>query len=99
MKTPPTWEQRFDKQFGEINQHYEEFFYTEHIKHFIRTLLAAHEATLRQEIGERVSEIFKSHRQRAEALTEYTTNFSTKGAMGFCDEVGQEVLAIINPTP
>ena len=39
MKTPTpheSWRNEFDLKFGEINQHYEEFFYTEKIKEFIR---------------------------------------------------------------
>lgn len=48
-----------------------------------------------REIVDLVKEIIDKHYKKAQALTEYTTTFSTHGAMGLCNEIRDNLLSRI----
>lgn len=91
MKTPPTWEEEFDKRYvvdnlyiaadgGETDGY--EYVAAKSVKDFIRTLLTSHEAAIRQEIGEKLEEI----------------RFDTHNGKDVYQKI-VSLLAMINPTP
>lgn len=87
MNHTDEWKEEFDKKFGEINQHYEEFFYTSKIKSYISNLLSSQRARDRAVLREKVEKMLPDPMTESER-----DEFHCEGAIL---QWGEEVLEIL----
>lgn len=102
MKTPPTWEEEFNSlakdeyDRGAAGLPYRIW----KMRELVKNLLTSHEATIRQEIGERVFELTQENNYST-AYGDYTEKkaiHEEATTQGY-NLALRDVLAIINPTP